>query len=268
MKSVILIFLSFYLVNGFAQETKLIQEKTDFQVIKYSVLKNNPAIKHGKYQECDYKGKTIELEGYYKNGQKDSIWTTYSGNGKNITSKGSYLNNLKSGTWTYYDYSGEKMTKSGNFDHDTLVGIWNFYDLNGTLEQTYDYDKDSLMFAENLSSDSEYPIVVDGVSQNAVLERRPSYIGGYNQLIRDIANNLKYPHSALEKNKQGRITVQLTVKADGQATDFKIVKGFDSACENEALRVLNLFKEGWIPAIYQGRKVDSYYYVPVSFKIQ
>lgn len=268
MRILFLLLLSFTIKSGFGQETKVVEEKIDFQVIKYTVLKSNPKVKHGKYQAFDYKGKTLELEGYYKNGLKDSIWTTYSYDGKSITSTGTYINDLKTGTWLYKDDAGKKVKYTGNFDHDTTVGVWKYYNFEGELEQIYDFDQDSLLFVKNKTIEQERTIILEGVYKKAIPERDVCYIGGTMKLFEHISKNMKYPRIALEMNIQGKTIIEFKVGTDGTATEFKIKKGFNDECDNEALRVVSLLKNGWIPAMYGGEKVDSYYIIPVSFKIQ
>lgn len=71
----------------FGQETKKI--KNDNEV--YFVLKTDKNIRHGNYQK-KYNDASTMINGYYKNGSKDSIWDFYNSDGK-ILQKFDYSKN-------------------------------------------------------------------------------------------------------------------------------------------------------------------------------
>lgn len=61
-----------------------------------------------------------------------------------------------------------------------------------------------------------------------------------------LEENIQYPEEAKTKKVQGRVTVEFYVETDGGLTEFTIVKGIGSGCDEELIR---LIKEGpkWIP---------------------
>lgn len=61
-----------------------------------------------------------------------------------------------------------------------------------------------------------------------------------------LEKNIHYPEEAKINKVQGRVTVEFYVEPNGNLTEFKIVKGIGSGCDEELIR---LIKEGpkWIP---------------------
>lgn len=96
-----------------------------------------------------------------------------------------------------------------------------------------------------------------------VVDVRASYIGGYSKLKEYVTQNLHYPANA----KEGTVFVELLVKADGSIGETRIQRGIDNCeeCSTEALRALSSMPK-WKPAIYAGKNVDSYVYLPVRFE--
>src|SRR5437868_11625869 len=96
MTRALIILLLILPMLSFGQETKKITDKDNREV--YYVLKSDESVRQGNYQQMDYKGKII-INGYYKNGLKDSTWTEYYWGGNPIKSRGSYSNDEKSDIW-------------------------------------------------------------------------------------------------------------------------------------------------------------------------
>ena len=100
-----------------------------------------------------------------------------------------------------------------------------------------------------------------------VVETRPEFPGGEKELMKYIKDNLKYPVISQENGVEGRVVVRFVVNKQGEATDVEILKGLDSACDKESIRVIESMPR-WIPGERGGRAVDVYYTLPVMFKLQ
>ena len=100
-----------------------------------------------------------------------------------------------------------------------------------------------------------------------VVETQPEFPGGEKELMKYIKDNLKYPVISQENGVEGRVVVRFVVNKQGEATDVEILKGLDSACDKEAIRVIESMPQ-WIPGERGGRAVDVYYTLPVMFKLQ
>ena len=72
----------------------------------------------------------------------------------------------------------------------------------------------------------------------------PKYIGG-NKAFRDfIAENLRYPESALKTKVEGTVIVEYDIHDDGEVSNPRILKGLGYGCDEEAIRLVSLLKFG------------------------
>lgn len=100
-----------------------------------------------------------------------------------------------------------------------------------------------------------------------VVEQMPQFPGGQEELLRYIGKNLKYPTIAQENGVQGRTIIGFVVGKDGKISDVKVLRGFDSYCDKEAVRVVQSMP-AWIPGKQNGRAVPVRYTLPVTFRLQ
>lgn len=91
--------------------------------------------------------------------------------------------------------------------------------------------------------------------------------GGYSKFNRYLKKNLKYPDAARSAKIKGRVTLEFSVSANGQLSDFTIIKGLGYGCNEEAIR---LIKEGpkWLPKTKGTNKepIGSIVKIRVRFK--
>jgi len=69
---------------------------------------------------------------------------------------------------------------------------------------------------------------------------------GYKIYKQYLQQNIRYPEQARINKIEGRVTVEFIVEATGALSDFKVIRGIGSGCDEELIR---LIKEGpvWIP---------------------
>ena len=99
------------------------------------------------------------------------------------------------------------------------------------------------------------------------VEQMPQFPGGQQELLKFIADELKYPVIAQENGIEGMVVVQFVVKADGHVGDIKVVRSLDPYCDKEAIRVVQALPQ-WVPGKQNGRNVPVYYTLPIRFKLQ
>ncbi|MBR3608687.1 MAG: energy transducer TonB [Bacteroidales bacterium] len=99
-----------------------------------------------------------------------------------------------------------------------------------------------------------------------VVEQMPTYPGGQKALLQYIADNIKYPRTAQEKGIQGRVVVRFVVKKDGTIGDVQIFRGVSDELNQEAIRVIKSIT-GFIPGYQNGKPVNVWHTLPVSFKL-
>ncbi len=62
--------------------------------------------------------------------------------------------------------------------------------------------------------------------------------GGRSAFQKYLQSNLQYPAKALAGQTEGKVTVQFTVTAEGQLTNFTILKGIGDGCDEELIRLI------------------------------
>jgi len=113
----------------------------------------------------------------------------------------------------------------------------------------------------------------------SVVEQMPEYPGcesvldntarkncAYKNMIKYISDNLVYPSEAKAAKLEGTVVVSLIVDKEGAITKTQVVKGFDPACEAEALRVINEMPN-WKPGMMRDRPVAVSMNLPIRFSL-
>ena len=107
-------------------------------------------------------------------------------------------------------------------------------------------------------------------ANDKVLEKAevmPEYPGGDQAMMQFVAENVKYPQDAIDKEISGRVLVSFVVEKDGSIGDVKVVKGIGGGCDEEAVRVVNTMPK-WKPGMDKGKPVRVSYMMPITFKLQ
>lgn len=99
------------------------------------------------------------------------------------------------------------------------------------------------------------------------VEKMAEYIGGKEALVHDIKNNLVYPQKAKEEMIEGRVFVKFIVKRDGSTCCYSVVRSSDSVFEQAALQTVKKLGR-WEPAKINGKSVNSYFMLPVTFRLK
>ena len=103
-------------------------------------------------------------------------------------------------------------------------------------------------------------------SWDCIPETMPYFPGGNVLMLKYLADNIKYPASAVKAKKQGRVIVTFIVQKDGSVTHAKIAKSIDPELDAEALRVVKGMPK-WTPGTQNGKPVSVRYSVPVKFSL-
>lgn len=72
--------------------------------------------------------------------------------------------------------------------------------------------------------------------------KKPEYIGGIKAMRKFIQENMKYPKDALENKIEGTVAIDYKVDNNGKVVKAKVISGLGHGCDEEALRLVNLFK--------------------------
>lgn len=123
--------------------------------------------------------------------------------------------------------------------------------------------------AEDVSALSEVVVVGYGTRNSA-----PSYPtfematpqGGRKSFKQYLEENIQYPQQAREAKAEGKVTVQFTVLPDGTMTDFKIIRGIGSGCDEELIRAIQNGPR-WTPSKKEGTAVADQVRVRYRFEL-
>ena len=99
-----------------------------------------------------------------------------------------------------------------------------------------------------------------------ICEIMPQYTGGEEAMMKYVAENIKYPQEAKDKNIAGRVFVSFVVEKDGSVSDVKVVRGIGGGCDEEAARVIKGMPK-WKPGMQKGKPVRVNYMMPIFFKL-
>ncbi len=100
-----------------------------------------------------------------------------------------------------------------------------------------------------------------------VVEVMPEFPGGQGELLKFLAQSVKYPVIAQENGIQGRVTASFIVEKDGSIRDVEVIRSVDPSLDVEAVRVISSMPR-WTPGKQRGKEVAVKYTVPVTFRLE
>lgn len=94
------------------------------------------------------------------------------------------------------------------------------------------------------------------------------YPGGLKVLLKYLSDQIVYPEEAVKNGIEGKCFVQFVVTDSGKIKNITLKRGVPNCpeCDKEALRVLETMPD-WIPGKVNGKKVSSYFSLPIMFKL-
>jgi protein TonB len=72
--------------------------------------------------------------------------------------------------------------------------------------------------------------------------KKPEYIGGNTAMKEFVAKNLRYPQEALAARIEGKVIVGYDVNDNGKIVNPHIINGIGYGCDEEAIRLVSLFR--------------------------
>ncbi len=99
-----------------------------------------------------------------------------------------------------------------------------------------------------------------------IVEDMPEFQGGKDAYNSFLLKNLKYPEQAKKMGVEGRVFISFIVNEDGSLSDFELVRGIGSGCDEEALRVY-MESPNWSPGKQKGKAVKTQMQAQVVFKL-
>lgn len=214
----------------------------------YFVLKSDKSVKDGPYQQF-WNDKLI-LTGFYNNGQKDSVWESYS---------------------TWHILLARKWYAQGK-----MTGKWEFFDLGRALAYSYDFVTGKTTYPENskqgkaLQRDTTtyFYQTSSGDWVRGKLDKDPLPLFGPAEWLNYLNNSFRYPDEAVDKEQQGTVLISMVVDENGQVSNYAVSQKAAPSLDQEALRVVSSYERLYIPGEKDGKKVKTLFLQPIIFKMQ
>lgn len=99
-----------------------------------------------------------------------------------------------------------------------------------------------------------------------VVEVMPEYPGGEKEMMKFLAENIKYPTVAKENGISGKVYVTFIVDKNGLIDNITVLRGIGGGCDEEAMRVIKMMPK-WKPGTQRGQAVRVQYNVPIKFTL-
>lgn len=124
-------------------------------------------------------------------------------------------------------------------------------------------EKNSEPEVETLNPDARYE---GKLYDLGTVEIAPEYHGGQKALAKYLGAQLRYPVVARENKVQGKVYIGFIIEKNGSLSEFKIIKGIGSGCDEEAIRVLKAAPH-WKPGLSEGKPVRTSYTLPITYQL-
>lgn len=97
------------------------------------------------------------------------------------------------------------------------------------------------------------------------VEQQASFPGGQVEMMKFLANNIRYPEAAQANNVQGRVVVKFVIERDGSISNVQVVRSVDADLDREAIRVIKKMPR-WEPGRNNGVAVRTWFTIPLTFR--
>lgn len=102
-----------------------------------------------------------------------------------------------------------------------------------------------------------------------IVEQQAEFIGGMRAFKEYLAGSMRLPEIAKELEISGKVYVKFVVTSTGEISKVQLVKGIEDCreCDDEAIRLVKAMPR-WKPAMNDGKTVDSWFTLPISFVVR
>ena len=100
-----------------------------------------------------------------------------------------------------------------------------------------------------------------------IVEEMPEFPGGEQARQKFLAQNIRYPSEAKEKNIEGTVYTSFIIEVDGTISNIQTIKGIGFGLDEEVVRVLKLMPV-WRPGKQKGVPVRVKINLPVKFSLK
>lgn len=165
----------------------------------------------------------------------------------------------------YQQVAGRSVLK-GQYDHGARTGIWEAFNQTD-LEQKIDFSNQEVLFAKPSKMFKKAFILTQTENKEIETTLRPLFVGGDALFSSLLGHNIRYPAEAIEKHIQGTAILSAIITIDGKMVERRIVNGPGYGINEEALRVINLIPNDWIPLKVDEKPVNTRIELEVNFSL-
>ena len=105
------------------------------------------------------------------------------------------------------------------------------------------------------------------IHHNNVVEEMPEFKGGMKELMKFMADNMKYPAQAKTDQAQGDVPVNFVINRNGKVEQVEVAKEVNPVLASEVIRVISSMPD-WVPGKQGGKPVDVYFTIAIQFSLQ
>lgn len=107
---------------------------------------------------------------------------------------------------------------------------------------------------------------VEKVYSIAMVDQKPEFPGGEQEMYKWLSEHMEYPAEAQEEGVQGRVVVAFFINPDGAVENVRVARGRHPALDREAVRLIKSMPR-WTPGIVDCLPVTVSYSLPITFKL-
>jgi len=155
----------------------------------------------------------------------------------------------------------------GQYENGRKVGIWEFTGNGGHLVQKVDFTNNIVTNLEPAELSEKYWIKDGDTFKEIKPEFAPVFLGGKSWFLYYSWTLLRYPADARRNGVQGKVLISATITKEGKMIDEKVEEGPGHGLNEEALRIIQIIPDDWIPAKVNGEAVDIKVLIPITFKL-
>jgi len=137
-----------------------------------------------------------------------------------------------------------------------LHGKCTFYDI---------YEMPMVENAYNSGLKISEKLLFHPVDSNLTITKLPEFPGGSRYFYTFIAENLKYPIIAIEKNIKEEVYIRFLINPDGKMTDFSAASNTNKELIKEGVRVISSMDQLWEPAFSDEKKIPVWHYAKITY---
>ncbi len=180
------------------------------------------------------------------------------------------VSDMKTKHGKFFVYGGKDMSVSGFYKNGLRDSVWHSFNYRGEIEAEFRFNKDTLNYFKEINQHNNVSgtLVREEGQIDTVLIRHPYFFYGENYFFRHLMENIRYPEAAKDNGKMGTVWVTFIIDKKGNTRDFWVKSPLGYGLDEEAVRVLKLLPNYWLPGATATSDVTTEVNVPIRFMLR